>query len=103
MRSECREQKRLFDDVIKSGAELGEQLLGIDICVTDLLFHLREIDGPAFIIENSWRDEVAIAVVAQLSGDINCILDLNGLCVAESLLPGDAGFAIFFVFVMMVS
>jgi hypothetical protein len=87
----------LFDHVVQGCAIAGQQLDGVHVCLVQLRFHVGEVDGLARCIELGRRDQRAFAIMAQLAGDIDRILDLHGLNITEGFFPGDAQIlAIFF-------
>ena len=70
------------------GAELTKDLLCVRISLAHLRFHVRVVADPAAVIKRSRTDYIPLVIVAQLTGNVDRVIDLHGLGIAVLLLPG---------------
>src|SRR5689334_16240805 len=60
----------------------------VRISLAHLRFHVRVVADPAAVIKRSRTDYIPFVIMAQLTGNVDSVIDFHGLGVAVLLLPG---------------
>src|SRR5215472_468988 len=77
-----------LDYILQGGAEFTENLLCVRITLPHLDPHVRVVSDVAAVIERSGTDYIALIIVAQLTGHVDRVINLDGLDVAVLAFPG---------------